>query len=129
MRASERNIKILQHVVKYCQEITTTKEHFHATEELLTASFLIQNAICMPLLQIGELVNHLSADFKAEHPEIPWHAIVGMRNFFAHEYEHKDMSDVWKTVVNDVPILERTCIAILKEKNELIPTIEPVFKN
>lgn len=39
-------------------------------------------------IQIGELVGRLSEEFIGVHSEIPWHAIKGMRNLHAHDYEN-----------------------------------------
>lgn len=45
----------------------------------------IQDAVCRRLQIIGEAANNLPKDFIANHPEISWKEIVGMRNFIIHE--------------------------------------------
>lgn len=88
---------------------------------------MLQNAICMPILQIGELANHLTADFKTTHSDVPWHTIIAMRNFFAHEYEKRTITVIWDTIVDDIPALEEYCKNILIAQNEPLPKIEPIF--
>jgi uncharacterized protein with HEPN domain len=39
---------------------------------------LIQSWVVHHLQIIGEATRRLSQDWKASHPEVPWHAIVGM---------------------------------------------------
>lgn len=60
-------------------------------------------------MQIGELTNKLSDEFKAAHSEIPWRAIRGMRNIVAHEYGHIDTETVWETAENGTQELKAFC--------------------
>jgi uncharacterized protein with HEPN domain len=54
------------------------------------ASFLndevLQHAITMALITIGECANHLSYTFRETHTEIEWMQIIGVRNIAAHGY-------------------------------------------
>lgn len=47
---------------------------------------MYRSAVFRELAVIGEAANHLSDQFKADHPEIPWPRIVGLRNALVHEY-------------------------------------------
>ena len=60
----------------------------------------------MRLIQIGELVTRLPDAFKSERPSVPWRAIVGMRNFHAHDYDNVDLELVWHTLTVEIPELE-----------------------
>ena len=46
-----------------------------------------QSAILHQLMIMGEAVKRLSAEFRADHPEIPWALIAGMRDKLIHGYE------------------------------------------
>ena len=47
---------------------------------------IMQHGI-VPLSDIlGEAARHVSDDFRATHPEIPWRQFIGMRNRMVHEY-------------------------------------------
>lgn len=79
-----------------------------------------QSAILHQLLILGEAAKRLSAEFRAQHPGIPWKKIVGMRDKLIHEYDDVDLDEVWKTVRSDVPRLlkQLDLLAPSKEENE-----------
>ena len=54
---------------------------------------------------IGEAVKRLSKEFRADHSEIPWALIAGMRDNLIHGYDLVDWDEVWKTSTVDVPEL------------------------
>lgn len=54
---------------------------------------------------IGESAHRVSADFQARHPEIPWRIIIGQRNILAHEYGQIDHELLYRTAIEDIPIL------------------------
>ena len=57
---------------------------------------------------IGEAAARLSDDALARWDDVPWAAIVGMRNRLVHEYGAVDADEVYRTVVVDLPeLLER----------------------
>jgi uncharacterized protein with HEPN domain len=60
------------------------------------------------LLQIvGEAASRVSPQCRMENPEIPWDEMVGMRHRVVHDYMGIDEEIVWKTVVDDLPMLVR----------------------
>ena len=54
---------------------------------------------------IGEAAARVSEDLREAHSEIPWAAIVGMRNRLIHGYFDIDLDRVWDTVTNNLPPL------------------------
>ena len=54
---------------------------------------------------IGEATKRLSEDFKAEHSQIPWRSMAGMRDILIHAYNHVDLSEVWNTATVAIPTL------------------------
>lgn len=52
---------------------------------------------------IGEAAYKLTKDFKDEHPELPWNAIVGMRHVMVHDYYTMSPQKIWATIVSDIP--------------------------
>ncbi len=55
---------------------------------------------------IGEAASRVSKDYRAAHPEVPWAAIVGMRNRVVHDYLSVDDEVVWKTATQEMrPLL------------------------
>jgi uncharacterized protein with HEPN domain len=51
---------------------------------------------------------------RSRHPDIPWAAIIGMRNRLIHAYEDVDMDIVWRIVVDDLPDLIRVLERLLR---------------
>jgi uncharacterized protein with HEPN domain len=64
-----------------------------------------QDAVIRCLGVIGEAAGRLSECARAAHPEVPWAAIIGMRNRLVHEYGAIDAKQVFKTVTVDLPHL------------------------
>ena len=106
---ADRDIEILRHILRYCGQIETAHADFGASRERFNNSTTYQNAVCTCILQIGELVGRLSEEYRAEHADIPWHKIRGMRNYVAHEYGHLDLDVVWYTATKSIPELRRFC--------------------
>ncbi len=57
------------------------------------------------LLNLGEAAGRLSPSFKDGYPQIPWDAIVGLRNVLAHEYGGIDYRALWRVATRHVPEL------------------------
>ena len=109
MLVTNRNRDIVEHILRYCYQIETAHADFGKSKDRFIESTTYQNAVSMCILQIGELVNRLTDDFKAEHADIPWHKIRGMRNFVAHEYGSIDFDIVWYTATNSIVDLKIFC--------------------
>ena len=69
------------------------------------ANRMAQLAILKAVEIVGEAAARVSPEFAATHPDIPWRAIIGMRNRLVHEYAGIDLERVWETVQRDVPNL------------------------
>ena len=74
---------------------------------------IIKRAVCMTAINIGELVKSLSDEFRIEYSFIPWKAIAGFRDIAAHKYQTLKMGDVYKTVSEDFPELQKSISQIL----------------
>jgi uncharacterized protein with HEPN domain len=71
-----------------------------------------QDAVIRQLSVIGEAAAKLPAAIRTTQPDIPWKAIVGMRNILIHEYSAVSIRGVWATVVRDLPVLRRAVESI-----------------
>lgn len=114
MPASDRDRDVVEHILRYCDQIETAHADFGYSQDRFIASTTYQNAVSMCILQIGELVRHLSDDFKSEHDEIPWHKMRGMRNYVAHEYGSIDLEVVWFVATDSIVELKRFCMGYLE---------------
>ena len=114
MPAIDRDRSIIEHILRYCDQIAEAHADFGSSKERFTQSPTYQNAISMCILQIGELVNRLSDGFKSTHSQIPWNKIRGMRNYVAHEYGSIDFDVVWFVATNSVRELRAFCEEYLR---------------
>jgi uncharacterized protein with HEPN domain len=75
--------------------------------EAFLAQTMIQDAVIRNLEVIGEAVKNLSDSLRAQHPEVPWTRIAGMRDVLIHEYFGVRVETVWAAVENRLPELKR----------------------
>jgi uncharacterized protein with HEPN domain len=66
---------------------------------------MLRYAVERRLEVIGEAARHVSEDFKADHPEVPWRQIIGLRNVLAHEYGEILVDRIWSVAKENVPEL------------------------
>ena len=113
MAINRRDRDIIEKISQYCIEIGDAHTTFQKSYDAFVTKSVYRNAVCLCLMQIGELANHLSDEFKDSYKQIPWKAIRGMRNVVAHEYGHIDTVTVWETAENGVEDLLEFCEQIL----------------
>lgn len=78
-----------------------------------TENEMLKRAVCMTVINIGELVKNLSDEIREQHKQIPWRSIAGFRDIAAHKYQTLKMSDVYQTVIQDFPQLQNELNQIL----------------
>jgi len=115
MDSNERNADILEHIIKYCNEIFSTQEYFRNSFEIFNTNSIYRNAVALCILQIGELSGHLTDGFKETYSGVPWRNIKGMRNIMAHKYGDITISILWEAINEDVPELCDYCNRILEK--------------
>ena len=64
-----------------------------------------QDAVIKNLTVIGEAAARVSNAFRKAHPDLPWRQMTGMRNMLVHHYFGVNLTDVWETVIGDLPAL------------------------
>jgi uncharacterized protein with HEPN domain len=64
-----------------------------------------RKAVAYSIQIMGEAAQGLTLQFKADHPEVEWAQIVGMRHRIVHEYGAVNFKIVWAVVQEDLPIL------------------------
>ena len=67
-------------------------------ETVFLASRLHQNAAIRSLEVIGEAAGKVSTPTQADHPEIPWRDMTGMRHRLIHAYGEVRLDIVWAVV-------------------------------
>ncbi len=116
--SESRDKTVIEHILRYCEQVQTAHQDFECSKKRFFQSTTYQNAVCMCILQIGELIGRLSEDFRTDHGEIPWHKIRGMRNFVAHEYGKLDLEIVWFAATKSIPELKQFCSRWLDAKKK-----------
>lgn len=77
-------------------------------QETFFQNMMLAYAVIRAITIVGEAANHISEQFQQEHPEIPWHNIVGMRNRIVHGYGSTDLKIVWEVATRNLPTLRLT---------------------
>jgi len=75
-----------QRLVDILDAIDRVYRHTGSGREAFERDELVQVWVLRHLQLIGEAARHLSQEIRTQYPEIPWAAIVVMRNFLVHDY-------------------------------------------
>lgn len=70
-----------------------------------SSSTLLRSAVERQIEIMGEAARRISADFKTQHPEIPWQAIMNQRHILAHNYDVDRDEKNWRVVTIHAPKL------------------------
>jgi uncharacterized protein with HEPN domain len=69
------------------------------------ANEMVVDAVIRNFAVIGEAARQVPTDVAQAHPEIPWRAMQRMRNILIHRYASIDLTIIWDTLQNDLPVL------------------------
>ena len=108
-----RDRVILGKIIMYCDRISDNLMRNQNSYKAFETDMMFQDACCMCIVQIGELVGQLSEEIKKQNPIVPWRTIKDTRNFYVHAYGAIDVPSVWETLQQDIPMLKSSCEAIL----------------
>lgn len=110
--------KRLLKIDDYCSQVQKTIERYGNSMETFMADIDYQQSVSFSILQIGEIANGLSEDFKkSTYDRIPWRQVRGMRNVVVHGYGNINVKTLWKTATEDIPELGKLCREELEQKN------------
>lgn len=77
-----------------------------------------QNAVLYCITILGEAVKQLSPEFRAQHPQIPWKDIAGMRDKCVHDYRQINIRRVWQITQTSIPALLQALEPLLPVEDE-----------
>lgn len=66
---------------------------------------MVQDAVIRQFEIVGEATKNLSDSFRERHPLVPWKDLAGFRDKLIHQYFGVDLATIWRSVVDDVPVL------------------------
>jgi len=76
---------------------------------------IVLDAVCRNLEIIGEAANKLDESYRKAHPEVPWRAIIDMRNVLIHAYDQVKPHVVQDVANREVPELLAAVGRLLRE--------------
>jgi uncharacterized protein with HEPN domain len=65
---------------------------------------------------LGDAARRVNEQFKAEHPEIPWSAVVKHRNVVVHDYADLSLGRLWEVVQRDLLGLVRNLEPLISKE-------------
>ena len=79
-----------------------------ASEEMSVAD-VADRVLALALVRlveiVGEAATRISAQFRSQHPQIPWQATIGLRNRLIHGYDSINHDILWQILTTDFPPL------------------------
>lgn len=114
--SDDRLVAYLEHMRVAASDASVFVEGLSKDEFL--ADKRTQHAVIMSIIILGEAATKIMdryPDFAAEHSEIPWRDMRGMRNRIAHGYFDINLDVVWDTVTAALPALLITVISARKD--------------
>jgi uncharacterized protein with HEPN domain len=104
MRGKVGDFARLKHILEAISEIELylNNAEFHDFMD----NSMMRFACIKQMEIIGEASNHISEEIKLKFNSVEWGQIIGMRNFFVHEYFGVDSNLVWEIIKNDIPELK-----------------------
>ena len=98
--------------------ITRIEAYTKGGRDAFIDSPMIQDAVIRNFEIIGEAVKHLSEPVKANHSDIPWRRIAGLRDILIHQYMGVDITTVWSVIEEKLSDLKQAVIEIQSEIND-----------
>jgi uncharacterized protein with HEPN domain len=105
MPLAKKDRALLQDMRQYALEAKSFAGR--KSEAAYMKDILAQRACERAIEVIGEAASHLSMEARELYPQIPFDAIIGMRNVLAHGYIKIDHHEIWKVLKHSIPDLLR----------------------
>ncbi len=110
---NHRDAQILQKIIR---EIDIALEMVHGKSlEEFKDNEMLKRAVCMTVINIGELIKNVTVETRLSNQQVPWKAAAGFRDIAAHKYQTLKMEDVYQTVTEDFIELRKLLTAILSQ--------------
>lgn len=103
---NNKDRQVLEKIYNHVTSVLNYCEKCRGLDEFQADAMRI-DACVFNLMQIGELAKvSVTDEFKETVTTIPWKQLYGMRNRIVHGYSGVDMSIVWDTIHEDLPLLK-----------------------
>ncbi len=87
-------------------------------QESFLENRLVQDGVIRQFEIVGEATKNISTPFRDRYPFIPWRDLAGFRDKLIHQYFGVDLATVWRSVVEDVPMLQDELLNIQTSENQ-----------
>lgn len=111
MQATDRDLALLTDMHAACREVGEFMQGVKFNAFVADRKLCLAVERCLEI--VGEAAGKVSASFQAEHPEIKWRQIKGLRNVLAHEYGNIEYRMLYETTKKEVPVLLRALMQVL----------------
>jgi uncharacterized protein with HEPN domain len=64
---------------------------------------------------VSEAAKALPSEMRAQYPDTPWSAIIGIGNVLRHDYQHLDDRRLWEIITVHLPALRPVVLSMLTE--------------
>ncbi len=106
----EDRVRIL-HIVEACDTVQRFVEGRVRAD--LDTDELLLFALVRAVEIVGEAGARVSEATRTTHDQVPWRAMVGMRNRLIHAYFDVDREVLWRTATEDIPALRTLLVPLL----------------
>ena len=104
MREQLRDKERLQHI-KEAIDIIVSRSEVYSLEQLQSDPIIFYGFVKQVEI-IGEAVYKLTKEVRNTHCEVEWDAIEGMRHILVHGYYAIKPQQLWRTIIEDIPLLK-----------------------
>ena len=92
-------------IYEYASKLNQYVKDNNITREALMTDFSLQWLVTTSLYNIGEHAYNLSAEYRAEHDDVSWSMISGLRHRLVHDYDGTNWEMIAEVVFDDIPEL------------------------
>ena len=95
----------LHHMLDASKKATALVSGISLAQYTAAENFVLRAATERFMEIVGEAAHHVSDELKAQHPDVPWQQIAGMRNHLIHGYMTTSDRLVWEAATIHAPRL------------------------
>ena len=116
MRERIRDKERLVHILTAIDNLTEGSKRY--TVEDAEKDTIIFYGFVKQVEIIGEATYKLTKEFRAEHPDVEWDVMEGMRHVLVHGYYEITPHKVWHVIHNDLPTLRPQIEKFIEEESK-----------